>query len=152
MKISHHLTLGVIGCIPIYYLTKNYKIVAVYFATNSLIDIDHFLDYWYDHGFNLSWKRFHKACGTADFIHFIIFLHSFELLFLISIFLFFSLNSYYHPYFLGIFLGVGCHLVSDVLYNKGVKPKYYLILNRYMKNFKLDNIANPIFLNEARKR
>lgn len=152
MKLSHHIIIGIVGSLPIYLFTKSPEVTFVYIVSNSFIDVDHFFDFWYDHGFNLSWKKFYKACNTAGFVHFFICLHSFEVLFLISIFLYFFRNSHFYSYILGILCGFSCHLISDILYNSGVKLKYFFMVSRYMKNFEFDKICAPTLLKEVRKR
>jgi len=152
MKISQHIAVGVAGSLPVFLLTRSYETTITFFLSNSLIDIDHIIDYWYDYGFNLSRRRFLKACSHAGFTHFFVLLHSFEVLFVILLALFiFRNNSSCIPYILGIFLGFSTHLVSDIIYNKGIKLKYFFIFNRYARGFKLDNIGDRELLSEKRK-
>ena len=103
MKISQHILVGVAGSLPVFWISRSFQTTIAFFLSNSLIDLDHFFDYWYDHGFNLSWNRFHKAVGKADFIHFIVVLHSFEVLLLMLVLLFISRETIFYFYILGIF-------------------------------------------------
>lgn len=127
MKISQHMIVGIIGSLPVYFFTRSFEITSIYLVSNSLVDIDHFFDFWYDHGLRLSWRKFYQACGNNNLVHFIVFLHSFEVLFIILALLYVLRNSLYFPYMLGIFLGISCHLVSDVIYNKGISLKYFFL-------------------------
>jgi len=152
MKISQHIAAGVAGSVPLYWLTGSGETTLAFILSNSLIDIDHFFDYWHDHGFHLSWKKFYQACTRADFIHFIVVLHSFEILFLVGLILFLSRETVFYSYILGILAGFSFHLAFDMAANKGIKVRYYWLFNRYRKKFKIDDIGNPELLYQKRKR
>lgn len=151
MKISHHIIAGSAGSLPIFWLTGSYEATVSFFLSNSFIDIDHFLDFWHDHGFHLSWKNFYQACSKADFVHFILVLHSFEVLILIFSLSLVLKNSSFYPYLIGISAGFSFHIILDIIGNKGIRIKYYWLFNRYKKKFKIDAIGNPELLNKKRK-
>ncbi len=148
---SQHILVGAAGSLPVFWISHSFQTTLAFFLSNSLIDLDHLFDYWYDHGFNLNWNRFHKACGKADFIHFIVVLHSFEVLLLMLVVLFISRETIFYFYILGIFAGFGYHMAFDISFNKGMKLKYYFIFCRYLKNFKLDDMGSPLLLKNRRK-
>jgi len=152
MKISQHIVVGIGASLPVFLLTRSLETTITFLLSNSLIDIDHFFDYWYDNGFNLNWRRFHEACKRAYFIHYVVILHSFEVLLLILFLLhFFFKGTIYYSYMLGIFLGFACHIFSDMIYNRGMKSKHFFILIRSLKKFKIDDIGDPELLCKKRK-
>lgn len=147
MKISQHLAVGAISAVPVYLATKSIETTSAFFISNSLIDVDHFFDYWLDHGFNLNWNKFYKSCQAADFVHYIVFLHSFEII--IAFFIAWLISK--NPIILGITLGFSCHILSDIIHNKGIRPQYLSFLMRMTKKFKIDEIGDTGLLSERRK-
>ncbi len=138
------MLVGVAGSLPVFGISHSFQTTIAFFLANSLIDLDHLFDYWYDHGVNVSWRRFYNACQRAAFRHYIVILHSFEVLFLTFILgYFFFRNTLYYTYFWGACVGLFCHLLCDAAYNKGISIKYYFIFLRFRKGFKLDDMADP---------
>lgn len=152
MKMSQHILVGVAGSLPVFWISRSFQTTIAFFLSNSLIDLDHLFDYWYDHGFNLSWGRFNNACQKAALTHYIVILHSFEVLFLVFILGYFLFrNTLYDAYWGGICLGLFCHLLCDAVYNKGMSLKYYFIFFRFRKGFKMDDMADPMRLRRKRE-
>jgi|GEM_PF-3858012 len=150
MKISHHLYVGALGGLAIYSFSKSLPITAAYFFANSAIDIDHIFDFFRDYGFIWNWKKFYRVCCRAEMIHYVVFFHSFELLILVAFLLYLFRDTFAHPYILGVFLGFSTHLISDIIYNRGLRLKYYFIAIRSLRGFKLDEIADPATLTKVR--
>jgi hypothetical protein len=88
MKITQHLTIGVLGSLPLFLLSRKPVVVLGFFMPNSLIDLDHFFDFWYDFGFKRDLKEFYGRCGHAGFNHFFLWLHTYNFIILLSISLF----------------------------------------------------------------
>ena len=148
MKITRHLTVGALGSLPVYLLSRDPVVASGYFLANSLIDLDHLFDFWYDFGFNLDLKKFYNTCGQAGFNHLFLWLHSYDFIFLLSFLLYFCSNTKIFPYILGIYLGISCHLLCDIYHNrKGIKIIDYFLLSRYRKRFKFNRIVQVWTIN-----
>ena len=149
MKISHHLVAGSAGgCLLYLTVSKDIWLVTSFVVANSLIDIDHFLDYWVDHRKLLNVRGLIRACYTANYRHFIVPLHSFELTILLGIIYFMGLRS---SLLAGVILGFALHLLMDQLH-AGIRSPILFLLYRMKKKFIFDEIADIRKLEIKRKK
>jgi len=147
MKISHHLCAGAAAAIPVYLLSDQSLILSVGFlAANSLIDLDHFFDYWHDHRKLLDIKRFIRACYSSDFRHFIVVLHSYELIVLFWIMYLLGFRS---PVFCGTGFGFTLHMLMDQV-QMGLNFKIYSLIYRIKSKFLMDKMVDQEVLAQKR--
>lgn len=149
MKISYHLYAGTAAGTLIYFVSgKNLQLTVSFIAANSLIDLDHFVDFWYDHRKLWDVKKMIKACYSANFRHFIVPLHSHELVILFAVIYTLGFRP---PFFLGIVLGFALHIFMDQAH-AGFSSKILFLFYRIRHKFLFDKIADPKKLALKRKQ
>ena len=138
---------------------------ALYFATGSgaaitgallggfLIDADHVVDQWWSiklgaplvnsaGAARLNQSRFQgwlsRFFRRRQLLRLFLFLHSFELFFLLGLFTL----IYRYPLLIGLFCGYGLHLALDLWrhYNEFTSPFFYFFLYRASHGFKREEL------------
>ena len=134
MKPYEHLAIsgGYAVCISLF--TRDWKIGLVSVLVGVLWDVDHFIDYWYRFGFNLDLRKFLTMCHAQYFDKLFLFLHSYEIVFLLGIYFLYVKNSFL---FLGVFVPALLHLICDQIFNP-VKPLGYFLTLRVYHRFDTD--------------
>lgn len=109
-----------------------------------LIDLDHFIDYFWYEGLRLDLRDFQRACEETRFDKTLLVLHSWELL---AAAWGLSLWVFPNPVFRGIIVGLSLHMVCDQLRNEPFPLAYFL---GYRAAVRFD--AARIFKPAARRR
>ena len=102
------------------------------------IDVDHFFDYLLLSGEPFSIRGMFSWCDEGRWERIVLIFHSYEFYAL------FGLYLYYHPHplLLGVFYGVGLHLLLDqignryLLKNLAVNPLFYFLSYRAIGGFR----------------
>ena len=113
------------------------------FLSGIFIDLDHIYDYIREVGFPFKVKDFFKAAYDSELPRWVVFLHSWELLFPLGMIAWFT---NWNPWITGIFIGFSQHIISDMLYNNEGFQSYSFIW-RWKHNFEF----KLIFPNVAKK-
>jgi len=103
-----------------------------------LIDVDHILDYYIEHGITLRIKHIYFWHKQRRFRFLLIFFHSFELLFLLWIIIsVFKLGIFW----IAIAIGLTQHMILDIFGNKDIIYSYgYFLSFRIFKRFRKEDI------------
>lgn len=129
--ISHALASGIVAA-GVWYCERDIAPAAACFVAGWLIDLDHFYDYFRQHGFETNYNRMYDAHATGDVRGFGAFLHGWEylLLFLLA----FLLSGHNRVIF---YAGVGysLHLLTDEIFNYRHKRFTYFIVYRLLRGF-----------------
>lgn len=132
---QHCIISGVVSSL-FYILSKNLPAALLSFCSGTLIDIDHFPDYF----IKVKWKL--KNFKIQDFFHsyrwepqprYYLVLHSFEWSLIITLVTFFM---GYPVYALAVLLGYFLHLLLDTFSNGG-HPLGYFFFFRWYKKFRI---------------
>ena len=128
-----HLTLSLIVGIVLAIIFGNWLAILAAIITGSLIDLDHFVDYFIYKKFQrFNLKEFLASDYFNDFGKTYILLHGFEyaLALIVLGVIFFDLRWLFFS------LGISnlVHLIYDTIYNKPIWPTYFISF-RVAKNF-----------------
>ena len=128
MKIAGHFITSLIGAGLVYSIFGN-------FISGFLIDLGHIPEYLRDYGLkNLNITTFCKSCYENRLAKALLFLHSFELLFILWILItVFKLNIIW----ITLALGVTMHLIIDQFSNR-ILPLSYFFTYRCSKDFNIE--------------
>ncbi len=130
MKIEAHIPISAIVTAGVYFISRSKEIALSCFLSGIFIDLDHIFDYFYCAGIKLDIKDFFYQCNSHQIKKYIFFLHSYELMFLFAILIYFFPSEI----LLGIFIGFTTHILADALYN----PKHFIrysLIYRAKHNF-----------------
>ena len=132
MKPTSHIVISFSVSTILYLTFGSYLMAVSSFLFGIFMDIDHFIEYFYDFGFSLNIKRFFDLC-TKDYVFkkTFLFLHSWELFLIYSLIVFISPAS---EILFGVFIGYAFHLVFDQLGNLS-KPLSYSFIYRWKNDF-----------------
>ena len=138
MEPKQHIISSIPLGIGYYLISKDITSALIAVGITNIIDIDHVLEYVIVNKKISSLKNMRKSFVTCDtYRKFYFFLHSWELLILLSICLFFNPN----PYLTAVIIGYVYHLIPDQIYNtklkgaRNVKPPFYFFIYRMNHNF-----------------
>ncbi len=141
MHLKEHIIASSITSAGIYIATRSARMAAVSFAAGVLLDLDHFVDYWKDHSFNLDIPRFFTACHECDLTKTRLFLHSAELLLFLTAAAYFTRSGV----ITALALGLCQHLAFDQFSNE-IYPASYIFAYRLSKGFRVEAIfSNKIW-------
>jgi hypothetical protein len=107
---------------------------VVSFASGVLIDIDHFLDYYLNHGFSLNLKNIYDVCASINVKKIYVFFHSYELVLIIWLIIF---AAGLPDIWKAVAIGLTQHITFDQFTNRLAKPTY-LLTYRFVKGFDKD--------------
>ena len=129
--LPHIVASGIISAISIAYF-RSVGYAAISFLAGVLIDADHLIDYYLNHGFTFNIKKIYNSCLVLDLGKLYLVLHSYELVaFLwVSIYVF-SLSMFWQA----IALGLTQHIVLDQVTNPVLAFGYFFTY-RAMNGFK----------------
>ena len=119
--------------------------LAACFLSGILIDLDHHLDYYLARKeLPLSFKKLVDFCKNDHYSKLYIFLHSYELLFLLWLSIFtFSFGAVW----LGIAIGFTTHIICDEIANP-LRPLSYFLAYRMRHNFSREMIFKKGYRDE----
>ncbi len=122
MKLKSHIFASIIFSTLFFVIFKSWKISVSSLLSGVLIDIDHIIDYYREHGINLRIKQFFEVCHNTKLIRVWLIFHSWELLALLSICAF--LMSW-DPWIVGLTIGFTQHIILDQIFNKPDRLAYF---------------------------
>lgn len=141
MKIKHHALASTIISGILYSVFKSWGLAAASFISGILVDLDHVIDYWIEHGLQFDLKRFFKYFDEKNFenrkrLYFIF--HAWE--WLIILFVVARLTDW-NLWVTGLLVGYGQHIILDELYNSfkyRIRPFVwgYFLLWRWKNGFR----------------
>lgn len=133
---GHAIASGITGLLVWLYF-KSLPAAIISFLTGTLIDFDHYFDYYANHHFTLSLRKVYCASLATDFKQLYLLLHSYELvLALWAAIGIFSLGAAWK----GAAIGLTLHIILDQFTNPIRLPGYFLAY-RIAKGFKKESIS-----------
>jgi len=123
VKVKYHIAASGIVSYMVYIMTNSLINTAASFAAGILIDCDHCVDYYLNHGFTYDMRKIYDAMSNVRITKVYLLLHSYELL-LASWAL-----AFLHPLnglYLAISIGFTHHIIFDQIYNPLVSKGYFL--------------------------
>lgn len=131
MKVQQHVIIsGVLGSV-IYIITKSVPSAIGALFAGVLIDADHFIDYYLNHGFTVNIKKIYAAIDGLKLKRIYLFLHSYELVIALWMLGFFIPSS---DLYFAISLSFTLHIFLDHIHNP-VTPMGYFLFHRIRNKF-----------------
>lgn len=127
---------------------RSWSAGAACFLAGVLVDLDHYVDFWMNHGLVLSPRRFFEFCYYGDSPTFVDLLHGYEyippLLWLCTV-------PGMRDVGIGLTVGYSLHLLCDQLFNRHLHRWTYFLAYRAFHRFDSKRIVlfNP-FVGEAK--
>jgi hypothetical protein len=133
MNILLHLPVAIGGGILIYLLTSSLEATILTLLGAIFIDLDHGYEYWrYKKQFpKTNWKEFLHATQQVQLPSIYIFLHSYELVLILTPLFYFLM-----PYLLPLLFGINLHLLFDLSFNP---LRWYTYFFLYRLKVKFDS-------------
>lgn len=131
MKPVSHVVISISVFTVLYLVFHSYLLALAAFLFGIFIDIDHLPDYFREHGFNLDVKKFLYIGTNYRLEKTVIFLHSWELFLIYSVFVFVIPAN---EILFGVFIGYFIHLLFDQFGNLS-RPLSYFFIYRWKNNF-----------------
>ena len=126
MKPSYHVTSSTILSGVLYLMTKSWGMAVACFLSGILIDLDHVLDYMIIYGWRtFTIRRFFYVFYHVRFKQIYLFFHAWEWLIIL---LGAAWMTGWNPWLVGLFAGIGLHMILDYFHNGGYIWSYSLIL------------------------
>ena len=144
MKPQYHVASSALIAGVLYLFFKSWSMALSCFISGILIDIDHIYDYLREYGMPFMVKKFFTEVYSDNIPRLTLIFHSWELVLLIGIIAWVYSGN---PWFIGIFVGLGQHIVLDKL-NNGERLRSYSFIWRWKKQFELE----AVFSNVAKKK
>ncbi len=138
MKLKHHITASIILSAFLFAISKSWIIFASSLISGVLIDIDHVLDYLWEHRMHFRVKEFFDVYHNKKILFFMVIFHSWELLALLSISAFIVR---WNPWIVGTIIGFTQHIVLDQIYYKPNKWNYFFFW-RLKNNFSFKKMCS----------
>ena len=127
--IKVHIVSSLLIALVCYVVTRSILFSSVVVISGVLIDLDHLVEYWSDRGFSLSVSKFFQYSEDQHFTRYILLLHSFELLLLLTaVAVFAGPQSLYSA----VVIGFGVHMALDyynVVRNLGFRRKAIVLFS-----------------------
>ena len=139
MMLKSHVAASAAVGAGLYAATSSIEMAAASFAAGVFLDLDHLIDYWHEHSFNLDVRRFFDVCRECDLEKTRLFAHSAELLALAASAAYFTRSAL----LAGLALGMCQHLAFDQFVNK-VYPGSYFLVVRWLTGFKAETVFSNI--------
>jgi hypothetical protein len=128
---GHAIASGIISLI-VWYAFRSFPAAVASFLTGTLIDLDHYIDFFANHHFTLSLKKVYEASEASDFTKLYLVCHSYEMVIILwALIAVFSLGAVWK----GIAIGLTQHMILDQLTNPMTFSGYFLIY-RAVNGFK----------------
>ena len=132
MRLRQHVIASIIFSTLFFMVFKSWTISAVSFFSGILIDLDHVIDYYWEHRKRLRFNEFFDSFYQSRNFFFGTIFHSWELLLLLNLYAFFvSGNSW----IIGIAIGFAQHIVLDDIFNKDTSRLKYFFFWRLRYGF-----------------
>lgn len=143
--LAHVVTSSVIS-IYVWIHFRSFVCALISFLAGVLIDLDHLIDFYANNRFTFSIKRIYCACIRIRFRKIYILLHSYEMLIILWLAIyFFSLSNIWKA----LAIGLTQHIIFDQLTNPISRYGYFLTF-RIAKGFKKEIVLKTTYGMEAR--
>lgn len=136
MDMWQHASISGAVSAGIYYFTSDARAAAAFSATGVLVDLDHWVDYWRETGFNLRVLKFFKYFSQHRSRQLVIFMHGWEQVACAGIV---TALAGFPSWAVAGTLGWLGHLVLDQIFNT-FRPWGYFFFYRLRKGFDADKI------------
>jgi len=113
------------------------------FLGGFLIDLDHFIDYYWAFGWGWNWQYFKSGYQFLKSGNVYVLFHGWEYVAILVLAVFLLKNKYLKTIFLSLALGIFFHLVTDVIIDD-TPIKSYSIIYRLRHNFAVQYINSPV--------
>lgn len=131
MKPAGHIVASCAVSVFVWWYFRSSACALVSFLSGVLIDADHLIDYFADHPFPAHPKKIYNACRDIKCRKLYLFLHSYELIFLLWVLIWaLSLSDIWKAFAIGLTQ----HVMLDQTTNPIIKTGYFLTV-RIMKRF-----------------
>jgi membrane-bound metal-dependent hydrolase YbcI (DUF457 family) len=131
MVVSRHIGLSLSVALGVYTVSRSASMAAASFAAGVLIDADHALDYLREYGFRLDRRFFFRTFHETIYRRIVLVLHAWEWLLPLAAV---AVLSRGNSIAVGVFIGLGQHLLADQVTNP-VHRWGYFIIYRIRKRF-----------------
>ncbi|MCX6991892.1 MAG: hypothetical protein NT011_01990 [Kiritimatiellaeota bacterium] len=125
MQPSKHVIVSVLVSALVWWWLRSSAAALACFLMGVFIDLDHVIDFFYNHRRHLKFQRFFTAFEFEVLENVFVFLHSWEFA-LVWLALLLSLPDARQPVALGLFVGFVTHLALDNLFNRHARWAYFL--------------------------
>ncbi|MDD2689876.1 MAG: hypothetical protein PHT41_06990 [Candidatus Omnitrophica bacterium] len=138
IKVSGHIicTVTISGLIYLTFHTALSFLAS--FIAGILIDVDHVFDYYLQEGLSLRIRKIYIWFCDKKYRFVFIFFHSLELLFLLWLII--SIFKLGIPW-VAFAAGLTQHIVIDILSNRELSTRSYLLSYRIIKGFKIKDLS-----------
>ncbi len=123
MKASRHILISSVGSILVYLIARSTAAAVGFFIGGVLLDLDHVLDYVLNRGLVIRPSYFFRAFKREAFEYIVVFCHSWELIIAALLVVWFL---GWVPFWTGLAVGAGLHLLLDTVFNKHSPPAYFM--------------------------
>ncbi len=131
MRLTHHIALSALVSAALWLVGRSGILAFSSLCTGVLIDLDHWLDFFRDHGRPKSLRHFFAASYGRDLKKAWLVLHGWEW---IALGLAAAWWSGWNPWLLGGVLGWAQHLAADQVFNRPSRWGYWLVW-RWRRDF-----------------
>jgi hypothetical protein len=138
MTLIHHTALSVIISGILYAIFKSWSLAVSCLISGIFIDIDHFIDYIREYGWQIKIKKFFYVFENKQFNQLLLILHGWEWL-LLGIVV--AWVSDWNPWITGALIGFTQHILFDQLSNS-CSFKDYFLLWRWKNKFNASIVCN----------
>jgi hypothetical protein len=133
MSPRNHLLISSVAAASAGWHLQSWTTAAACLIAGTLVDMDHYIDFWLNHGFHWRPSELLDFCNYGSSQRFLALLHAWEL---IPLLLWSAwLPGWYGDAATGIALGYTLHLIADQLGNRHLNPWCYFILYRAWHKF-----------------
>ena len=151
MTVKTHIGSSALLGLLLYYISSSFIMASSAFLSGILIDLDHLLDFLILSGEKFSIKNLFGWCNEGRWKKITLIFHSYEL------FALYAVAVYYHPHplMVGVFFGVGLHLLLDqignryLLKNMALHQLFYFLTFRVISGFRKERLRSDRDGNEG---
>ncbi|MFA5043121.1 MAG: hypothetical protein WC381_09225 [Kiritimatiellia bacterium] len=126
MQVSKHVVVSVIVSALVWWWLRSSVAALACFLMGVFIDLDHIVDFLYNHRRHLRLRRFFAAFEFEILENIFVFLHSWEFA-LVWLALLLCVPDVRRPLALGLFVGFVTHLALDNIFNRHARWAYFLL-------------------------
>lgn len=124
MRVHHHIGLSLSVALAVYALYRSAAMAIASFLSGILVDLDHGFDYLREYGFRWDVRFFFDSFHNTLYRKVVLPLHAWEWLALLAVLPALSLGS---EVSIGIFIGMGQHLIADQYTNPVCRWGYLFV-------------------------
>jgi hypothetical protein len=152
LHLSIHLFFGLFaGLIAWRIWKKPFLAIISGFFGGFLIDLDHFIDYYFAFGWNWNWQYFRSGHQFLKSGETYVLFHAWEYAIILVPLVFLFRNKYVKTILLSLALGIFFHLATDVIVDD-MPIKAYSIVYRIKNDFKIAKIIKETNYEKHKER